>query len=107
MKRSITSFRAGERVVIRDWDDMAEEYGLTSRGGIACRCLFTHCMKPLCSTELVIKSVDGHRVYFEQQIAPMRDFSFSTDMIRHVDDPNYSDSIYPDVPIDEFLRIIQ
>lgn len=105
MRRSITEFKAGDRVVIRDWDDMMEEYGPNGVGGIACLFSFTDAMAKYCGTELVVRCIHDRRVHFVK--ADPGHYNYSTDMIRHIDDPAYAeDTDYPEVQTDEFMSII-
>lgn len=41
-------FKVGELVKIRQWDDMAKEFGVRENGSIDGDCYFTSAMKPLC-----------------------------------------------------------
>ena len=49
-------FNVGDRVKIREWDDMAQEYGL-SGGSINCRCTFVPAMKVFCGREFIITHI--------------------------------------------------
>lgn len=69
-------FYIGQEVRIRDWDDMAQEFGVDSRGVIRCTFHFTPSMKVLCGmsfviTEIIESVVRGHKF----------GWSISTDMI--------------------------
>ena len=81
-------FKVGDRVVIRDWDDMEKEFGLNCMGNIRCNCTFTTEMKKYCGKVAQIKSFNSFdpgvvRLEFENftGIVP---YSFSTDMIKKV-----------------------
>ena len=81
-------FKVGDRVIIRDWDDMEKEFGLNSLGSIKCKCGFTADMKKLCGKVAQIKSFDKFdnrvvRLEFENFTKDTY-FSFSTDMIKKV-----------------------
>lgn len=56
-------FAVGDKVKIREWDDMAEEYGY--EGGnpnvIACRGFFLSSMRPLCGMQFTIRKIYGNR----------------------------------------------
>ena len=56
----MSKFNVGDRVVIREWDDMEEEYGLTSSSSINCNCYFTTGMRYLCGREFTIRALDDH-----------------------------------------------
>ena len=54
------NFKVGDRVVVRDWDDMVKEYGVNSLGRIAKDSLFVDGMKHLCGrTATVTRVADG------------------------------------------------
>ena len=78
----MSKFNVGDRVVIREWDDMAEEYGLTPSSDINCRYIFAKGMRYLCGREFTIKAIDyklneGY-VEFEEN----NDWNYHIDMIR-------------------------
>lgn len=76
----MSKYNVGDRVVIRDWDDMAEEYGLTPYSeNINCNRYFTTGMRYLCGREFTIKAIDydGY-VEFEEN----NDWNYHIDMIR-------------------------
>lgn len=73
-------FKVGDKVRIRSWQDMVEEFGAREDGAIPCNKTFTEAMKHLCGKEFVIEyisssgAVDGSR-------SP---YIISTDMIEPV-----------------------
>lgn len=79
----MSKYNVGDRVVIRDWDDMAEEYGLTPYSeNINCNRYFTTGMRYLCGREFTIKALDERdgSVEFEEN----NDWNYHIDMIRPV-----------------------
>lgn len=69
-------FQVGDIVRIREWDDMADEFGVIPNGAIRCNGIFTSNMRYLCGLELQIASIgnirtfpttgrDGYIVHFE------------------------------------------
>ena len=59
------NFKVGDRVVVRDWDDMAKEYGADKWGNIPKDSQFTDGMRHLCGRTATVKSVEngtGYRV---------------------------------------------
>lgn len=50
--------KVGDRVKIREWDDMKKEFGLDFVGDINCSESFTTCMKPLCGKVFTVTYVD-------------------------------------------------
>ena len=100
----MTDFSPGDVVVIRDWDDMEEQFGLTESGSIDCKCTFTPEMRCFCGERLIIKSINERRVVkFVEYFGGMACFNYSTDMLRHESDPAYT---IPEVPIADFLSLI-
>ena len=99
-------FKPGDTVVIREWDDMKEEYGLNEYGNIKCACTFVTEMYVFCGLEMTIKSIRHNDrgdaiVTFVCPEAGMDTFYFSTDMIRRVDETEH-----PEIDIDAFMSII-
>lgn len=51
-------YKVGDIVQIRQWDDMAEEFGTTIHGSIACRSwYFVEEMKKYCGQKLRIRAI--------------------------------------------------
>lgn len=52
-------FKLGDRVRIRDWDDMEREYGTDSDGDIKVPDMsFSRCMRHLCGRYATIRSIN-------------------------------------------------
>ena len=81
------TFKVGELVRIRQWDDMVKEFGTTLDDSVDCKCYFTDVMKPLCGkyAEIVSLDKDG-RVGLKFFNCDDLDTSwgYSTDMIEKV-----------------------
>lgn len=79
-------FKVGELVRIRQWDDMAKEFGTTGSGSVACNYCFTEGMKHLCGKYAEIVSLDDSRVKLKFFNCGGLDTSwgYSTDMIEKV-----------------------
>ena len=60
------NFKVGDRVVVRDWDDMAKEYGVNKWGDIAKDSQFTSSMKNLCGRTATVTAVE--EVFFFKTI---------------------------------------
>ena len=56
-------FQVGDIVRIRDWDDMADEFGVNSYGSIRCNGNFIPDMRYLCGLESKIVSIDNVRIF--------------------------------------------
>lgn len=99
------SFKVGDRVRFRTWDDMEREFGMDPayrRGGICIRgglIYFSHCMRPLCGTYATIETMRKYETGITE--VKLKDFSckdtwlrihvFSTDMLEPAS-TNLSDS---------------
>ena len=78
MAYSERCFQVGQRVRIRQWDDMLSEFGSNSAGSILCAAIFVSDMKYLCGREFTIEKIRGNRrVTFVES----DDFQYSLDMI--------------------------
>lgn len=88
--RKNTTFKNGDRVIIRDWDAMEEQYGIDScDDSINCKFHFVKGMMQYCGMEVTIASVDSDGgVHFNRGDLGFPPYNFSTDMIRHPDDPD-------------------
>lgn len=53
------NFKVGDRVVVRDWDDMAKEYGVGKWGDIPKDSQFTNSMKHLCGRTATVTCVEA------------------------------------------------
>lgn len=83
MKRR--EFRIGDIVLIRQWDDMAREFGFNSYGSIDCNFSFTLSMKKLCGKIVKICWVDNYQIGLEDcNGSPILEYYFSFDMIEHI-----------------------
>lgn len=92
-----TTFAAGDRVRIRDWDDMASEFGIINEySEIPCKYTFIQAMQVFCGQEYTISTTlnnsDGtQRLYFKDAGSEEADFMWSSDMCEHIlSSPNVS-----------------
>lgn len=80
----------GERVRIRQWDDMVDEFGTRQwedpaegiREDIPCACIFLDSMKYLCGRILTVK----HAAINDDIISFVDGLSISVDMVEYFDD---------------------
>lgn len=93
-------FSVGDRVRIRQWDDMANEFGVNPRGSILCKFIFLDSMKFLCGREFIITRIsydgciEGHSTLY----------SISEDMIEFVSGQHQDDD---DFTPDGFVSILK
>lgn len=79
-------FKKGDRVMIRHWDDMAEEYGVDSDGDIiidASVSYFDSAMRPLCGAQATVKAVGVTSLLLEDWNIPKNvdtDWGFTPQM---------------------------
>ena len=80
------TFKVGELVRIRQWNDMVKEFGTDSFGSVACRYFFNKRMKPLCGKYAEIVSLNGSLVElkFFNCGGLNTNWGYSTDMIEKV-----------------------
>lgn len=81
-------FKVGDKVRVRQWDDMVEEFGINEGGSINCLWHFVDGMKKFCGEIATIIGFDyapnnRDRVYlrFNNEKLNENDWDFSTDMI--------------------------
>ena len=75
-------FKVGDRVRIRQWDDMEKEFGLNEFGSIDCEYMFTKDMKEFCGKVGTIKGFSPMRgVIFYESYLNETNYDFSTDML--------------------------
>lgn len=55
-------FKVGDKVRVREWDEMAKQYGLDRDGDIDIECCFTTGMREFCGKVLTVDSVCGGAV---------------------------------------------
>ena len=98
----------GMRVRIRQWDDMAEEFGYDEHASIQARFGFPKRMLYLCGQEFEVEKCDGESVLLVNH--PKRDinelffdapWSISADMLEEAEG-----SANQDVKVDDLFRII-
>lgn len=79
--------KIGDRVKIREWDDMEKEFGLNALGDINCNRFFTKSMCYLCGTTHTVKEVDetGDTTVVDV-------WHISDDMVEIIAGPSLSDS---------------
>ena len=81
------TFKVGELVRIRQWDDMVKEFGTRSTGSVNCKCHFTVAMKHLCGKYAEIKDLRVDGIVFLRFFNcddSVENWNYSTDMIEKV-----------------------
>lgn len=94
-------FHVGDRVRFRDWDDMANEFGLNCNGSIDVFHSFPEFMKHLCGTTAVISKIDGTSVLLKDFEVDDHDYFYSFDMIEPLFTP-----LNVDFNADDFLSML-
>ena len=88
-------FKVGDRVRIRQWDDMIREFGTYDFTDINCKGFFVSGMKDLCGHEAIIEGIDSNSFvelkYLDEE--PGWKWVISTDMLEPVTQENQIDEI--------------
>lgn len=71
-------FKIGDKVRVREWDDMAKERG-SNKEVIFCTCSFVDCMKPLCGKVFTVIGTNG--TFFYGLDGEASGWAFSDDML--------------------------
>lgn len=83
-----TDINIGDKLRVRDWDDMVAEFGLDDGENIPCDASFITEMRGLCGKQFTVKEIhrgDGYNTYHsEEGIEKLIDwrYSISADMLR-------------------------
>lgn len=80
-------FKVGDRIRIKSWEQMKEEFGVSCWDSIPCDLTFTQGMKHLCWRTANIEDIyRGYRVYLKDwsDTSWGLEWSISIDMIEHV-----------------------
>lgn len=70
-------YKVGDKIKIKEWDDMEKEFGLDFYGDIKCKCTFVKNMKKYCGKTLEISEITLSGNYIVEESF----FTFSDDMI--------------------------
>lgn len=82
----------GQKVVVKEWDEMADEFGVVDGKLIPCECSFVYGMKELCGREAIIRNLrelENGKCRFDLEFIDFhvdRKWSFSSDMVKEVED---------------------
>jgi hypothetical protein len=83
----MSKYKVGDKVTIRQWDDMKKEFGLNTLGIIACKAKFTNSMREFCGKTIVIDEVlhsgnymikNVNWVWSDDMFEPVKDMSNTT-----------------------------
>ena len=85
-------YEIGDIVIIREWDDMADEFGTTD-GDIQCEYVFTHDMRHLCGNAYRIISATKFGNRHVYTLDENEGWSISNDMILGLYEENISGDI--------------
>lgn len=76
-EEKMSRYKVGDKVIVREWEDMEKEFGLDSNGDIKCELLFLSGMKKYCGKELTISRQTMDGLYRTAECG----YSFSDDML--------------------------
>lgn len=85
MKR-IKEFKIGQKVKIREWEDMEKEFGITHTGSIDCKYRFTERMKSICGDEIEVTSESLCNDIEGISKVVYKNFNISVDMVELVEE---------------------
>ena len=83
-------FHHGDKVRVREWDDMAAEYGMDGDGDIKMPFGFTEPMKQFCGQEYTVEEASvfcGYVAYTFEEISNIALYGISEEMLEPADDP--------------------
>lgn len=92
----MSKFKIGDRVIVRQFDDMGQEFGVNRFREITCRFAFTESMKYLCGKIGTITDVSysgNHSISFDDETDASY-WSISEDMLELIDN-SQDESIVP------------
>ena len=101
----------GENVRIRQWDDMADEFGFDDVG-IPCAATFVDQMKYLCGEEFTVTNVlregytdmYGNKYYSVKGCPNAHEYTISSDMIEPIDIVDSPNDVFDSSAISDFLN---
>ena len=108
-------FNVGDRVVVRDWDDMAEDFGFPADspyidipGTGVC---FVDRMRGLCGTEHTIERIvprtrNGRVVGYELDLNDTPRWTWVDKMFVSVDEYNGYNAPDTAIPVEDFMRVL-
>ena len=76
-------YKIGEKVTIRQWDDMEKQFGLNRIGNIDCHCVFIKDMDKYCGKTMTIRNFYVNYNYYEMENEPY--YNWSEDMFEPPD----------------------
>lgn len=53
----MSKYKVGDELRIREWDDMADEFGLDDEGHINCKFSFAKWMRPMCGKDFTVRNI--------------------------------------------------
>lgn len=101
----MSKYQVGDILRIRQWDDMANEYGCTPYGSIHCNFMFTREMRCMCGEIFTVKEITNDRYYSEEGIEGM--YSISADMLEYVMEEELNINSTDVTNLEEFLSAFQ
>lgn len=85
----MSKFQIGDKLRIRQWDDMVKEFGIGENGNIQCTFVFTKQMKILCGQPFTVSSIEESfgRSKYKSEEGLLLDAYISSDMLEPVPAP--------------------
>lgn len=82
-------YQIGDHVVVREWDEMEEEFGLNDAGNIDCECIFVKDMQRYCGMEMEVVGARGD-IY---TLSDGGGYAFSSDMLVPAKEDDMGDAV--------------
>ena len=95
------NLKVGDKVRIKEWDDMVEEYGLDTEGDIMVKCSFVQSMSKFCGEVVTISKVVEDDLYEIEE--DDTGYMFSTDMFKSIEDD--STFLYPELKNGQVVKL--
>lgn len=99
------TFKVGDRVQFKSWEEMEEEFGIDSAGDIKIQYYFTKSMKEFCNTYATIKKIYGDSEVllkdFSKQGLCYGNYIFTLDMLKPVKEEK---KYISNLPLDEQIK---
>ena len=74
--------KVGDKVIIKEWNELVEEFGTNEKGNVNCKGSFTGNMKGLCGKKATVVAIIGQRLYLDIEGIKGTNWVYTTDMIK-------------------------
>ena len=103
----MSKYKVGDELRIREWDDMATQFGVSSEGHINCKFSFARWMRPMCGKTFTVRSILSDGSFHSLENVERLDgweYNISEDMLEpRTEDPLY---VATDDELKELIGIV-